>query len=227
MRSYVQQLGLGHVLPELIGVYNNSSEIDFDSLPSKFVLKCTHGCGFNIICFDKAAIDRDEVRQKLDKWMKTDYSKSAGELHYAAMKPRIICEQFQNDLVSDLPIDYKVYCFNGEVHCIMVALGRDFEGHTDMFDIYSLGWETKLPYYKSSIESERQTPKPESYNEMVTVAEALSKPFPFVRIDFYNIHQKAVLGEMTFTPAGCIQSGYTELGQSKLGSLIELPKRIN
>jgi len=213
-------------LPELLGVYENSSKIDFDILPAKFVLKCTHGCGFNIICNNKVALDKSEVRRKLDKWMLTDLSKVSGELHYAAMKPQIICEQFLDDHVNDLPIDYKIYCFNGKPHCTLVALDRDKEGHTDFFDIYDLDWKHKLPYYKSRLLTERETPKPEAYDEMIAAAEALSKPFPFVRMDFYNIRGKAVLGEMTFTPAGCIQPGYTDLAQNQLGSLIKLPPRM-
>lgn len=223
MRSYVKNLGLGHILPELLGVFENSSEINFASLPGKYVLKCTHGCGFNIICHDNDTLDKNRVRQKLDKWMATDYSKFAGELHYATMKPRIICEQFMDDLVSDRPIDYKIYCFHGKAHCILVAQGRDIDGHTDKFDFYDLEWNNKLPYYKPSLQSDRYTPKPEAIDEMITVAESLSKPFPFVRMDFYNIRGKAVLGEMTFTPSGCIQPGYTELAQNVFGSLIELP----
>ena len=226
MRSYVQKLGLGHILPELLGVYQNSKEIDFESLPDRFVLKCTHGCGFNIICNNKATLDIKEARRKLDKWMATDYSKFAGELHYASMKPSIICEKFQEDNVGELPIDYKVYCFRGKVHCILVAKGRNKEGHTDMFDFYDLGWNTKLPYYTSSLQADRHTQKPEALDEMIALAESLSTPFPFVRMDFYNIKGKAVLGEITFTPAGCIQSGYTELAQNLLGSMIELPSRI-
>ncbi len=226
MRTYVQNHGWGEILPELLGVFRNSSEIDFDSLPSKFVLKCTHGCGFNIICHDKAMVNRDEIRQKLDQWMKTDYSKFAGELHYASMTPRIICETLLDDLEGNRPTDYKIYCFGGKAHCTLVALDRDIDGHTDKFDIYDVGWNTKLPYYKTSLLADRNSPKPEAYDEMIEAAEALSKPFPFVRMDFYNISGKAVLGEMTFTPAGCIQSGYTELGQKQLGALIELPKRM-
>jgi hypothetical protein len=226
MRRYVQNQGWGHVLPELLGVYGNSSEIDFNSLPEKFVLKCTHGCGFNIICTNKATLDIKEAKQKLDKWMATDLSKIAGELHYASMKPQIICEQFLDDLVSELPVDYKVYCFYGKAHCIMVAEGRNMEGHTDIFNIYDLGWNSKLPYYKSNLPVDRITQKPEAYDEMIAAAEALSKPFPFVRMDFYNIRGKAVLGEMTFTPAGCIQPGYTDLAQNQLGSLIKLPPRM-
>lgn len=228
LRAYVEKQGYSHVLPELLGVYDSSSEIDFNTLPAKFVLKCTHGCGFNIICVDKQKLNINEARQKLDKWMAIDYSKSVGELHYASMKPRIISEQFLDDLASDRPNDYKVYCFNGKAHCTMVAQGRDENGHTEKFDIYDLGWNAKLPYYNSVSQDDkpRDVPKPEAYDEMIAVAEALSKPFPYVRMDFYNINGKAVLGEMTFTPAGCIQKHYTPLAQNILGSLIKLPPKM-
>jgi hypothetical protein len=226
MRSYVQKHGYGHVLPELLGVYENSSEIDFDSLPDKFVLKCTHGCGFNIFSTNKKALDKSEIISKLNKWMAIDYSKTAGELHYASMKPRIICEPFLEDRVSNLPIDYKIYCFSGKAHCILVVKGRDFDGHNYTSDFYDISWNTKLSYHESDLTADRHTPKPETLDEMVNIAESLSKPFPFVRIDFYNIRGKTVLGEMTFTPGGCIHKGYTELGQNVLGSLVELPARI-
>lgn len=226
MRQYISKLGWGHLLPGLIGVYTKSSEIDFDKLPDKFVLKCTHGCGFNIICRNKQEFDINQARVKLDKWMTLNYSKFAGELHYASMKPRIICEQFLEDPASSKPIDYKVYCFNGKAHCIMVARDRDESGRTEKFDIYSLDWKTKLPYYRSVSSEDRNTPKPEAYDEIIEAAETLSKPFPYVRMDFYSIRGKALLGEMTFTPAGCIQKHYTPLAQNILGSLIELPPRM-
>ena len=228
LRSYVEKNGFAHVLPPLLGVYSSSSEIDFNSLPEKFVLKCTHGCGFNIICTNKQKLDVTATRRKLDKWMAKDYCKTAGELHYSSMKPMIVCEQYLDDPSSERPNDYKVYCFNGKAHCTMVAQGRDENGHTDKFDIYNLNWDAKLPYYNSVSENamERHVPKPEAYDEMIRVAEALSKPFPYVRMDFYSINGKAILGEMTFTPAGCIQKHYTPLAQNILGSLIQLPPKL-
>lgn len=223
LRSYVQQLGWGHLLPEIMGVYENSSEINFDVLPDKFVLKCSHGCGFNIICKNKATFDASEARRKLDAWMATDYSKYAGEVHYAEMKPRIICEQFLDDHDWELPIDYKVYCFNGKAHCTLVVQERNIATHQGVYDFYDLEWKNKLPYSKSSLQADRIVPKPEAYNEIIEAAEALSKPFPFVRMDFYDIKGKAFLGEMTFTPQGCICSGNTETAQKQLGELIILP----
>ena len=226
MRSYVEQHGWADVLPDLLGVYEDSRDIDFDALPDKFVLKCTHGCGFNIICDDKSALDRREARRTLDVWMATDISRIAGEVHYASMKARIICEVFLDDLGGGLPCDYKVYCFGGKAHCTLVCQGRNTAEHHPTYDMYDREWKTKLPYSESSLLANRSVPKPDSYDEMIAAAEALSKPFPFVRMDFYNIQGEAVLGEMTFTPSGCIDVGITDLGQRELGALITLPPRL-
>lgn len=36
---------------------------------------------------------------------------------------------------------------------------------------------------------------------MILIAEKLAKPFPFVRVDLYEINGKIYISEMTFTPA--------------------------
>lgn len=227
MRSYVKEHGMEHVLPDLLGVYEHSHEINFKRLPERFVLKCTHGCGFNIICTDRKDFDAVKSRRQLDAWMRVDFSKVYGEVHYASLKPRIVCEPFLDDLSSGLPCDYKVYCFNGEAHCTMACTDRTIDNHSAKYDLYDRTWTRRLPYSKSSLLANRDVPRPEAYEEMIGVAERLSRPFPFVRMDFYSVKGRAVLGEMTFTPGGCIDTGYTELGQQELGRMIRLPERID
>ena len=225
LRHYVKEHGLGHILPDLLSVYENSSEINFDSLPERFVLKCTHGCGFNIVCKNKSKLDLEEAKRKLDAWMNVDFSKVYGEIHYAEMKPRIICERYLDDLGIGLPCDYKVYCFDGKAHCTMACTERGLDVHAK-FDLYDQGWKNKLPYSKPSLLAGRNIPKPAAYEEIIDAAEKLSKPFPFVRMDFYSINGKAVLGEMTFTPADCIDTNYTDLAQHDLGEMIKLPEKL-
>jgi hypothetical protein len=224
MRSYVEEQGFGHTLPELLGVYASSNEIGFEGLPARFALKCTHGCQMNIICKDKSLLDIEGTKATLNTWMKLDFSKVCGELHYAAIKPRIICERYLDDLAGDLPCDYKVYCFDGRAHCTMACTGRSVNG-TANFDIYDREWKNKLPYSKSSLLAGRSIPKPPAYGEIIEAAERLSRPFPFVRMDFYSINGSAVVGEMTFTPSNCIDMGYTDAGQRELGALIRLPEK--
>jgi hypothetical protein len=228
IRGYAQQLGLGHLLPQLLGVYHRSDDIHFDALPGAFALKAAHGSGMNIICRDKRRLDLQQARWKLNLWLKTDYSTKYGEIHYRPMKRRIICESLLTDDHGGIPIDYKLYCFAGKVHCTLVCTGRDPMEDLNSgvkFDFYNSDWTQKLPYSRSSLRADRKIPKPAGYEEMVSAAELLSKPFPFVRVDFYSINGRALLGEMTFAPEAGIDLDNTELADNVLGGLIQLPPK--
>lgn len=221
VRSYVTENGLGHILPELFGVYTSAGEINFADLPERYVLKCTHGCGFNVFCLDKSLFDFEGARKKLDRWMKTDFGKYWGELHYSSIKPRIICEAYLDNLPGRPLVDYKVYCFDGKVHCSMVCIGRG-SGATK-FDFYDLEWRNIPDYCRPGASANLCLPKPETYETMIEAAETLSKPFPFVRVDFYSIKGKVVFGEMTFSPSGGIDTDLTVTAQNVMGKLIKLP----
>ena len=226
MRDYVKEHGLEHMLPELLGVYENSHQIDFDKLPKRFVLKCTHGCRFNIICRNKGELDVRKTKKLLDAWLRVDFSKVYGEIHYARIKPRIICEAYLDDGNGNLPVDYKVFCFHGKIYFTMTCSERKLNGYGATYDYYDREWEHKLPYSKSGTDTDRMLPKPEAYDEMIRAADILSKPFPFVRMDFYCINGNAIIGEMTFTPAGCIDTGYTDAAQRSMGEWIKLPEKL-
>jgi len=224
VRSYVKEHGLEDVLPRLYGVFQDSSEIDLARLPERFILKCTHGCKCNVYCRDKKSFDATAATRSLDSWLEADFSKVFGEVHYSPIKPRIICEEFLEDGGGELPADYKVYCFHGKAHCTLVCSGRTMNG-TANYDFYDREWQRKLPYARSSLAVDRRIKKPAAYEEMIEAAEQLSQPFPFVRADFYSIKGRAVFGELTFTPCGCIDKDYTEIAERVLGSLIKLPDK--
>lgn len=221
VRSYVEALGLENILVPLYGVYHNCRQIDFDKLPKKFVLKCTHGSKFNIICRDKSQLNIDESCKLLTRWQKIRYQKLYGEIHYAGIKPLIICEQLLEDESGHLPVDYKMFCFQGKVHCTMVCSGR----YTDNihFDYFDRDWKQRLPYGRENSPPEVEIGRPQRYEEMLSAAEKLSKPFPFVRIDMYEVKGRVYFGEMTFTPSGCIDTGLTETAQNEMGELLILP----
>lgn len=223
LRTYVEQMGRGYLLPKLIGVYDDVDEVDFDSLPNRFVLKCTHGYNANLICRDKAQLDIAEAQHKLRSWMNEKISKVTGELHYDSIVPRILCEEFLDDLANEVPVDYKIYCFGGKAHCTMVCTERGL-GSDPNIDFYDREWKTKLHYFRESriTDRYREVPKPLSFDEMVQHAEYLSRPFHFVRMDFYDIQGRPVIGEMTFTPHGCIDLDYTDEAQALLGEMVDL-----
>ena len=221
MREYVRNCGCEEVLNELYDVYEATSEIDWDSLPSKFALKCTHGCGFNVICDDKSKLDKNEALEKLNEWLKIDFSLYAAELHYAKIKPRIICEKYIETDAGFLPNDYKIYCFNGDVKIALVCSDRVTELKLNFLD---LNWK-RIDIGSEKFNKGEVPKKPKCFDIMINYAEKLSKPFPFVRIDFYDYNNKPVLGEMTFTPVGCMAMYYNDFGLKMLGEMIELPEK--
>ncbi|MCS7338618.1 MAG: glycosyl transferase [Verrucomicrobiae bacterium] len=221
LRGYVEGQGLGHLLPYLYGVYESVEEIDFRALPESGVLKCSHGCKCNIFWRQKINLDVNAARRDLARWMRTDYSRFFGELHYAEMKPRIICEELLNDGRGELPVDYKLYCFNGSVKCTLVCVGRQPNGKGKVY-FYDNDWHY-LRYIKHEGPPVYNIEPPSSYTAMIVAAEKLARPFPFVRVDFYDIGGRPVLGEMTFTDSACINAGLTEEAQYELGANLALP----
>lgn len=225
LRGYVERQGLGSLLPRLYAVYDSAEVISVEALPERFVLKCSHGCKCNVFCRAKSSLDWKIAKCNLDSWMRTDFSRLAGELHYGKMTPRIICEEFlQDDTGDELPTDYKVFCFGGRAYCTMVATARDPNGIAKLA-FYDLEWKQKLPYCIPEFATEQEVPKPSAYEEMIASAQELSRPFPFVRVDYYSISGRAKLGEMTFTPGACVSADYmTDVGQQELGRRLDLPQ---
>ena len=54
VREYIEQCGLGHILNDLIGAWDRPEDIDWNALPNRFVIKCNHGAGYNLVCKDKS-----------------------------------------------------------------------------------------------------------------------------------------------------------------------------
>lgn len=213
VRKYVEKVGLSSTLNELYGVYDNFNDINFDILPSKFVIKCTHGCAYNIICKNKNKFDKEKAKETIEKWMKEKYGFATTELHYTKIKPRIIIEKYLCDKYDKMPIDYKIYCFNGSAKCVLVCSERDDKLKLSYYDVH---WK-RLNYESKNWSSEKNIKEPKNLNKMIEYAELLSKNFPFVRVDFYNDNGKIIFGELTFTPACCCAPYYNENGNKELG----------
>lgn len=197
VRKIIEEKIGSEYLPNLYGVYKKTKDIDFDKLPHKFVLKCNHGCGYNIICDNKSDLDKDRTLQKLDKWLKEDFSKEAKENQYKNITPVIICEEYLGDDSESL-IDYKYFCFDGVPKFIQVISGRGIDTRANFYDLEwnRINLRTKL----KNLEKEFEIPV--NLLQMNNLATILSQEYPFVRVDFYNINGRIVFGELTFTPGG-------------------------
>lgn len=215
MRTYVEKKGCPEILSKIHKVWKSVDEIDFSSLPEKFVLKCNHGSGFNLICRDRDSLDIEKTRVLLRQWMKTDYWRRSAELNYKNVPRRIFCEEYMETKSGSLP-DYKVMCYYGEPQYILYCDGRDSQVQKLSFTV---DWQL-TPYNK--IKTERKIEKPESLDKMLYYARVLSKDFPAVRMDFYDCDGVPVLGEMTFTPAGCVGMTLSEDGLKYYGNCLDL-----
>lgn len=198
VRDYVKEKGYEGCLIKCLGVYDHFDDIDFSSLPNRFVMKCSHASGFNLIVKNKNELDLKAAKKKFDKWLKTDYGKKTVERHYSSIKPQIIIEEYIGSDDS-LPIEYKIHVFNGIARNLYTVTGR---GKDIRYDQLYIDW---TPFDESQFngwnKSDEIPAKPSNFDEMVKIAEDLAKPFPFVRVDLYDVNGKIYFSEMTFTPA--------------------------
>lgn len=117
IRDYLNSKGMNELLPELYGVYDSADDIEWDKLPDKFVIKCNHGCGYNILCTDAGSLDRKAATKKINRWLKEDYGKYLGEHPYSLIERKVIVEEYLGDDIAT----YKFYCFNGKPKLLYIS----------------------------------------------------------------------------------------------------------
>lgn len=219
VRSYVQEQGLGEMLNELIAVYDDPRSIRWEELPSAFALKWNFGSGFNIICKEKAKLDPAQTVHRLVCWEKDPFWLHDSELQYRVPAKKLLCERYLGTPEGDAPLDYKFYCFHGEVKAVLV-IARPEDG-TKAAVFMSPQWEvlSDVPEkYKRTILPQ----KPATLQQMLAAAQRLAQPFPYVRVDFYECGGRPIFGEMTFTPATGVFPSETPIDGRPMGELLRL-----
>ena len=219
-KQYVaDKIGEEYIIPTL-GVWDSFDEIDFESLPDKFVLKCTHDSGGLVICKDKKSLDKDKARTKIEKSLKNNYYLWGREWPYKNVKPRIIAEQFMVDSKTEDLRDFKFFCFGGQVRCFKVDFDRFIEHRANYYDekshILNFGEVMCPPDYNKKIEL------PKSIGKMEKLAQKLAEEDPFLRADFYDVDGKVYFGEMTFYPASGFGAFTDDEWDKLLGSWIPM-----
>lgn len=225
VREYIKSCGCAEILNTLIDSWDRVEDIDWDKLPEKFVIKWNFGCGHNLIVPDKSRLDIPQAIKKLKEWYKTrdTFYLSHSELHYKGIKPKLICERLIETDDGSLPVDYKLYCFGGEPHCVMLCLGRDTDGQRPKF--YFLDKDGKLLRYNKTGAAAPENFRidlPQGYADLFKYASKITKPFPFVRCDLYLEKGKVIFGELTFTPNGGCDSNLLQEAQNALGAKVKI-----
>ena len=201
VRDYIKEKGCPELLTELYGSWDKVEDIDWNSLPKKFVIKCNHGSGYNLVVKNKDELDIIAAEKTINEWMNDRYGLKAAEHGIYDLIPRkIIAEEFIETADGMPPKDFKFFCSFGKVVLLFVATDR-IDNQTK-FDFYYPDW-THIPV-RNTVPMNGPIPKPENLDEMISYAEKLSTDFPMVRVDFYNEAGKIYFGELTFTHFGCI-----------------------
>jgi hypothetical protein len=195
-KHVADMIGEKYLIP-LIGIWDRFDEIDFDSLPDQFVLKCTHNSGGVIVCQSKNVLDIRAVGRQFKKQLKRNYYYLHREWSYKNIKPRILCEKLISSKNGGLPMDYKFHCFNGQPDSVMICSDRQ-SGNTKFY-YFDRNWEL-LKYNNNGIQpnDDMLFPRPSKLDEMFELASSLSRGIPYVRVDLYFENDEIYFGEMTF-----------------------------
>ena len=217
VRKYITEtIGPQYLIP-LLGHWERFTDVDFDQLPDKFVLKCNHDSGSVKLIKDKSSIDKKELEKLFNRRLAMNSYVIGREYPYRYVKPCIIAEKYMETPQGTGINDYKFFCFNGKPEIMFVATDRE----TDVkFDFFNMQFR-HLDIYNIHKNSGKPIDKPACFEEMKTLCEQLTKGMKFVRLDFYEINGQVYFGEFTFFHGGGFWLFYPDRWEKKLGDLID------
>ncbi len=224
VRDYIKEkVGEKYLVP-IIGVFDSVNEIDFERLPDKFVMKINWGSGQNIIVKNKSKLNIEETKEKLNNWLKPENNHYYNFLEwvYKNIKPKILIENFIESF-DDL-IDYKFLCYNGNPKNMFMVQNRTM-GKNMNVTFYDLDFNM-LPFNRYYKRTKNPAKKSLLWDDMLKCAKILSKPFPFVRVDFYvTKNNNLKIGELTFYPGNGTEIFDPIEWDYKLGEMLILPDK--
>ena len=220
VREYLEKLGYHDMCNELIGIYDSADEIDFDSLPNQFVLKATHGSGWNFICKDKSKENLFWWKKTINSWMKRNLYWYGREWNYESLKPRILIEKYLEDATGGL-MDYKITCLSGNPIYMQVDIDR-YGDHKRGF----IDREGNILDFDDGLCTNRikEFDFSDVHREMYRIADDICSRFPYVRVDFYYFNNKIYIGELTFFEASGFYSYNPDECDYIFGEKLVLPE---
>lgn len=212
-----ERIGSQYVVRNL-GCWQSFDDIDFDALPDRFVLKCTHDSSGAIVCRDKSTFDKNTARKRINLSLSMNYFYACREWPYKNIQPRIIADELLDDHSGKELNDYKFWCFNG-VPKYMYCTVKSNDVYENFYDMDFKPVDINHGFRRRKPEFER----PEDFNLMKELASKLSKGLPFVRVDFFYVAGRVYFGEYTFFDWAGLQPFRSRQQDMELGELIELP----
>lgn len=231
VRSYVENIVGSEYLIPLLYHTDNPRQIVREQIPDiACIIKVNNDSGGGIIVRDKNSQDWKQIQKHFSRKLKSSYYRLKKEWQYKEIKPLIIVEQLLQDDDGEVPLDYKFHCFHGRVEVIGVDLDR-FSKHRRNF--YNRNWEL-MPFVWSPISNEgealwpngRSIERPKCLEEMISIAEQLSRAFVYCRVDLYLLGEQIFFGEITFHHGGGCEVFSPAEWDKKLGNFLDLSKLV-
>lgn len=226
VRQVVKEAGYEDILiPQIGTVYKNAREIPFQDITKESIIKCTSGSGENYFYDPKKNNDIKMIVKRINLALKQNPFWFSREWNYKNIPPRIVVEEVIRDKNGNLPIDYKFMCFNGEPKLLFLDIGlldeNNIYNHDYPRNIYDMDFNL-LPVKETRENYKGYIEKPQNWEKMKKVASDLSKPFPFCRVDLYNVNGKIYFGEITFYHGGGCNDIRPEEWDYRIGSWIDI-----
>lgn len=230
VREYIaEKIGENYLVPLYFHTKNISELNSVNITRTPCIVKANHDSDGGTFIFDLDKVNWAELQQSFSIRLGKNYYTKSREWQYKNIEPRIIVEKLLQDSNGDVPMDYKLHCFNGVVHMIQVDIGRGTKEHCRNW--YDADWNRE-PYRWSSVKgngkftdpSEEDVPPPITLKKMILLSEVLSKEFDYVRVDWYDVDGVLYFGELTFHHDGGVRPILPEDWDFKLGKRLKLTK---
>ncbi|MFX0539149.1 ATP-grasp fold amidoligase family protein [Ornithinimicrobium sp. Y1847] len=193
-------------VPQVLGGWQTPDEIDWASLPNRFVLKSDGGAASNgVFPLERVGDSFRTVGGSTQRQPSFYRGKLRSRLRADAICPPFFVEEFlDTGIPGRLPVDIKIYAFFGQVgHVLLRDMGRHGDRATARWRYLDAAGADLGPVSLTN-PAGPDVPVPDRLAEMVAIAERLSRavPLPFVRIDLYDLPESIFFGEVTMMPGG-------------------------
>lgn len=194
------RLGSGFT-PKTLAVLGKS-EFSAEAIPENCVIKPTHLSGMIAFARPRPSDgDLNLLRQSLGQ----NLYRVSREANYKNLRPRLICEELIDE--PSAIVDYKLFCFDGMPKVIQIDVGRHSK---HVRTLYTTDWAIIDASYSKP--KGTAVARPACLEDMLQLARTLAQDFESVRVDFYIVGNRPIIGELTHCP---------EQGHGRFGSIEE------
>lgn len=228
VREYVKKCGFEDILIPQYEVLDRVEQLDLSKYHEEVVVKCNHNSGGHLF-YDPANPPTDKELKNKERVLNYILHHNAyilsHEWNYKNIPPKLVVEKVIRDKNGNLPVDYKFHCFSGEPKLMFLDVGvMNSDGtynHNYPRNVYDMEFNLQ-PITEYRKNTDEYVPRPNNWEYMVEIARKLSEPFPYVRVDLYNVDGKVYFGELTFYYGGGVSIIEPKKWRYVLGEWINL-----